>query len=354
METKITYILGAGASADALPIVSQFTERLEAQIQSVFISRGIDKKVSASNWTTFISHYQSIIFQVKSHKSVDTYAKKLYFQNNIQDLRKLSGILSIFLMIEEYINEPDKRYDAFFASILEKTSSGSDIKIKVPDNINILSWNYDSQLEFSLSQFMECSPLEVDKHLNFIPNCQSNNINSNQSTVIKLNGSANLISGKSVKRIIADESKTHSKPSKLDKDKIAMLAVNLYVDIWQKNIQSMVYYSWDKYHLIEEGRDKALTIIENTDILVVIGYSFPTFNRAMDKKLLNRVFKKIYVQTIDEKSFRDIEIRIRSLRNEEINNYKQSSLQIQLELPVRVPIIPIISTDEFFIPFEFN
>ena len=78
------------------------------------------------------------------HASVDTAAKKLFIKGDYKNLLRLKVALSIFLIVEQILKSPDKRYDSFFSSIL------GDSKSDFPKNIRVVSWNYDLQLNCHL------------------------------------------------------------------------------------------------------------------------------------------------------------------------------------------------------------
>jgi hypothetical protein len=79
--------------------------------------------------------------------------------------------------------------------------------------------------------------------------------------------------------------------------------------------------------------------VENTDVLIVIGYSFPFFNRKIDKILLEGMpdLSAIYVQ--DPTNSESIEERIKSILDEG-RDYFIKFHQVKM-------------IDQFYIPFEF-
>ncbi len=80
-------------------------------------------------------------------------------------------------------------------------------------------------------------------------------------------------------------------------------------------------------------------MIKGTTILVVIGYSFPFFNREVDKKIINNIkksgnlFKKIYYQ-------------------DPIKDGQQLRSQFDIKAG-HVEIVHIKDTTNFFVPFEY-
>ena len=55
-------------------------------------------------------------------------------------------------------------------------------------------------------------------------------------------------------------------------------------------------YSWENNPVFDNIRTNALKATKETDILIIIGYSFPTFNRNIDKSILKNMIrlKKVF------------------------------------------------------------
>src|SRR5208283_2371734 len=186
--SKITYLLGAGASCNALPLVNNFKDRLKSffnkDIWGALQIRFQIEKTSAHELFPYNGQYgkdfmESVSWLINvadKHASIDTYAKKLFVRNDndaLKELNKLKSTLSCYFLLEQSLKPVDKRYDNFFASIL--TNDGSGIP-KLPEGVNIITWNYDTQLEKSYEGFCSHPEIVFEKFL------QSKNI-------IRLNGS---------------------------------------------------------------------------------------------------------------------------------------------------------------------
>src|SRR5579872_1888939 len=94
---NVTYLLGAGASCKALPIVKDIPERLnkfKIQLETIAQTFGIDSSLLAAA-------IGRLSKETAKHASVDTFAKKLFLQDNFKDLNKLKVILSMFLQYEQ-------------------------------------------------------------------------------------------------------------------------------------------------------------------------------------------------------------------------------------------------------------
>ena len=163
MNNVFLYLLGAGASCKTLPLASKFSARLnkfaddlrEAKQMKFIVNnpditpeeqlwgRKFDNLLNAINWLAEESSH---------HFSVDTFAKKLFLRNDIQNLKKLKAALSTYLVIEQSRHHVDQRYDAFLASVLSFDSSR---RVNLPEHLRIFTWNYDTQLEKAFYGFCE-------------------------------------------------------------------------------------------------------------------------------------------------------------------------------------------------------
>jgi len=146
---NVTYLFGAGASCQCLPVVKEFDSRFE-QFRDE-LQKLLDGQVPSLpdlpqfNYAEILKEIIELVNiflpDIKAHASVDTFAKKLTIQQRWNDYYWLKIILSLYFMYEQRGDRKDERYDTFFAAILGQSAS------PVNDNIRILSWNYDIQFE---------------------------------------------------------------------------------------------------------------------------------------------------------------------------------------------------------------
>jgi hypothetical protein len=358
MATNITYLLGAGASFEALPIVKQISDRLrifaddfyiynfEEIIKSTKQSRIAEKHLfrfdsidlQRKEYEKIKKFHDDILWlNEESHKytSIDTFAKKLYLQNSDTDLKKLKYILSCFFIYEQ-TSKFDKRYDSFFASILESLS-------EIPSNLKILSWNYDSQLEIAFSNFSNTTIEKSRDILNIFS--KGNKIDSsktdlnNKFNVFKINGTTSV---KDQERVNYDLIKDYN----ADRTKLVSGFLEIYASrpLFSTH-ESNMSFAWENFNESLKFYSDLRNSIENTDILIVIGYSFPFFNRKIDKMILDAMpnLKKVYVQ--DPKNAEDIIQKMNGLipRKRIAANQKMNKISYE----------PKTFTDQFFIPIEF-
>jgi len=301
MKNNITYLLGAGASANAVPTVFNMMERI--YVFSQFMQNEL-KIYPRTEWFDLIEAK----FMVFPFKTPDTYAKKLFLtdkseqkinyksfklfltlylifeqfpflfdttlleENYINNMKTLNNILNKTQLKKSFkdnyspvlFNDIDSRYYSFWATIID-----NDVSIELGENINIISWNYDQQLEFSYSKFENSSKFKLLKNLN------------------KVNGTAKIIDSKGKTLIDIEVIRTMKKSD----------VANLFKNVLENpaNYETEIKFAWEK---TDEEIEKLRDILFLTDVIVIIGYSFPDFNRYIDRILLSKIepSKIVYVQ----------------------------------------------------------
>lgn len=400
---NITYLLGAGASCGirtpredrkqddldklrnvALPLVYEIPKRINkiinilktaqggfgAEIDLTELIKGYQKYYKLSftkdtnnpvlfydvELTELCKEFERFFNEVENHASIDTLAKKYYFFGDKSPhphftYERIKQLIDLFFILEHFIREFDLRYDLFIATILKQKKDGS---IYLPSNIKILSWNYDFYLEFALSKFYQIDYLD-QCHNRFNSLFADGFGDSGMFKLFKLNGSIGgfYCNGKDYSDKIdfrifrnCNNEEVELMPMHPPRNKNI---VNFIEWILRKNflykhkkIFAPINFAWEQ-HLIDfivEPPSHLLDALDRTNILVIIGYSFPTFNRETDKGILKALknVSKIYIQVPSIDTFDEIRTKIVSL-----------SEFIDPDL-----IHYIKSGNEFFVPFEFN
>jgi hypothetical protein len=310
MSDVFCYFLGAGASCNALPLVKDIPDRLKS-----FIER-LDNYKSETDTTELRNSLNALLEQVQRHATIDTYAKKLFIRNAREDLKKLKAVTSCFFVYEQSQKQADYRYDTFLASVV----NFNDLRgtVEIPDNIRVLSWNYDTQIEKAFYNF--CDDHErVGKHITF-----------NTKQVERLNGycsthpPGNL---RSAYRAALGDSPHEGLNA----------AVDLYSEYMREfnSVPADINFAWETE---QEHRRKRImdSFLPDVTILIVIGYSFPFFNRQVDREILNSLkkVKRIYVQ-VPESAHDSVRERMLALKSD-------------------LPEMKFLKdTSEFHIPFEY-
>ncbi|MES2381420.1 MAG: hypothetical protein V4538_10300 [Bacteroidota bacterium] len=334
---KITYLLGAGASYNALPIVNEL-----ASVADEIIKHLIHYKTSYPNNIKNYSDFSktiSLIKEVAKHHSIDTLARKIWIKNkgsadNDEYIRIINLITAIlyFKQIEKNIlgydnisikrKSPielviDPRYEAFFAAILKDDCS-------IPHNFSFISWNYDFQIEKALHFYSDKRISETAEEYKII---YDKSRPPNKTTqIIKINGTSLF------------ESNNNVFDSTICNHEIYSILIDALSDNMErlKNTSSLIKFAWENEPEIKNHHAIASEKIKDSDFVVVIGYSFPIFNRAVDIELFKYFEKgKIIIQAPES----------------DVHQYIQQLESIKSNLSEKA--IPITNLNQFYIPNEY-
>ena len=334
MKKKVTYLIGAGASCNSLPVLNNMAARMEEQI--IFLKK-TDENLSLEQSEEFnqdelneyINDLHWLINASRNHATVDTYAKNLFIKRD-SHLEKLKNCLSVFLLIEQLKNAIDPRYDTFFASML-------DTNLDMPMDLNIISWNYDMQFEMAYQLFTSEIMLDsVQDRLGVYLKHNSNIVNlTKKFGIYKLNGSSVAFSSNNAKLM-----KVYARLSNKNIAISTLKEIFKSYSLFKNNLKDYTLglsFSWETEN-VQEGND-IVSITQrqttNTEILVIIGYSIPYFNRDVDRNIIQNMSKlqKVYFQSPEADAIIE---RFGSIRDD-INSSN---------------LIPINNCDQFYIPNE--
>lgn len=312
---KVIYLMGAGASRgkrttdlklddpnpntiiEGLPIVSEIPGRLNyvlAKLREFEPSNDLRNfrypfnKIVCEGYENLMNELcqglEELKEQCSKHATIDIYAKKLYLKEQYAEFSKVECLLSIFLILEQVINKPDSRYDTFLASVLNQN-------LKIDENIGILTWNYDSQFEIAYKGYCDSSKnnfKNIQQQLG-VYDAKTKVAKSNNSQIIKLNGTANF---KDFMYPITDILGFN------DNSVSQLLGCYVkYKDDENKN-ESSLSFAWESNEYIKELELKVKGLVSDAETLVVIGYTFPFFNREIDRMVFRNMpyLKNIYIQ----------------------------------------------------------
>lgn len=357
----ITYYLGAGASYNSLPLGDEIKERLIAFKNYLAPNAGMNMKMQNQFSIVCVQEVMKVIEVFDSYKSLDIYAQSLSLNltdKNINKLKNLKRVLTLFFLYEQMLKEKtsrfysdeilpeflppqkkafdtvmhkkiitsiDPRYRMFIAHYIDKKSR------KFPNNIKIITWNYDLQIELAYQEIYEELSLQTIQQNLLVYPSPLLSIDNNLSCLLKLNGTAGLMDRKSDHSFNLMEKNTYNMLEELDR------MISLF-DHTQNffNAEPLLHFAWENNESVDKCRNYAKNVIAQTDILVIIGYSFPLLNKHVDKEVLSNYgsIKKIYYQLPSKDVDACVE-RLKSL----IPNYGG-------------PLEIITHTDEFCFPLE--
>ncbi len=308
---NITYYLGAGASYHSVPIQNALGDKMFDYFELKYFPRSFEKgeyrkpydfdKIKIETLPPERVVFRNISFfgqKALEYGSIDTYAKKLWLNqphNNIElDLLKSSvnHFFTIWQKVDRELwkkgsalpsglyTDIDSRYITLLASILEKNSNGP----YLPSNINFITWNYDLQIEYAFSKFLLSKNWsEIEKRLHFLPTPDSE---GPRLQICHLNGlSGYYLSSNKHRRILGSDDSMS-----FDALINTLTELNQSDSRGEKDLSGVINYAWEEDNpFVTRVRNDAIHILEQTDVLVIIGYSFPPFNRASDRMLFKNL-----------------------------------------------------------------
>ena len=344
--SKVTYLLGAGASANALPVISTMFERMRKYIANFLKYQ--NSKWSLNGLDKLIKGYETLLLEAEKHVTIDTYAKKLYLQRESVKLNNLKTLISTYFVWEqtqvEDVTKPDiygekitigsegkrsdPRYDSFLATYLYL----NDEKIVLNENLSIVTWNYDYQLEIAFHDYTKLTLEEARQNYGVFP--REGIKDDDSCRIIKLNGTADLHN--TIKERAGND-RPYSTNRERENIKYGQIYTALEVAINQfdnlnYHLIPTVSFAWEAEQ--SNSVKQAKRILSSAETLVVIGYSFPIFNREIDKLIFkDSKFSKVYLQCLSKEAD-GISSRITTVLNKDVN----------------VEFIPDLN--QFFVPYD--
>jgi len=361
---KITYLLGAGASALGVPTSDKFNGQLRLFLDEISANRG--KLTSPSQATPqaefeemtgrMLKEADILYRELAGYTSLDVYARQLYLTSQSTKSRQFKALVSAFLIFHQLENRPDKRYDHFIANILDRNDKG---EINLPMELLMLSWNYDFQMELAAANyFREQKVARMQEILNFYPRVQLQDLERemlNKYSVIKLNGtSAGTMPDDSsyVPLQFSLKPEGDTDPASLRNLRLgeAILHYNSFTNP-STFIVPDIMNSWEVSPIQKRMRAYLKYKSYNTDVLVVLGYSYPTFNRRFDRELLAnmQLLKEVCIQAPSD-AIQGIADRFYALLGpERVLGMGKSTNPVKVRL---VEMKTKESDDEFYVPFQ--
>lgn len=262
----------------------------------------------------------SLIQGIKDHATIDTYARKLYLTKCHRDLERLKSLLCAFFLWEQLEHKPDGRHDTFLANVLDSQT------LNLPEEISIISWNYDSQIELAFSSFRLNTGLAVFEK-NIVGGWP---LLTKNGRIFKVNGSATYANGEIVSLI-----KNYNKTS------VAIQIIQFYSNSMSDTMdmgfqfKTHLSFAWEDSPNYENMMLALCETTKDTEQVVVIGYSFPFFNRVTDRCIFGGMpqLNKVYVQDVNT----DAVIQ---------------SLRAVLPAERKVDVVPIKNCEQFYLPAE--
>lgn len=303
---KVVYLLGAGASRNALPVVSEFSSALKAQ--QFWLKSAMGTKLDKLRFNDYVSKLDNLASESEKHGTIDTYARVLSMRGQSGELKSLKMHLAMFFILEQAVARKnwdpnpevlhgrgyyskrdliDVRYMTWLAQIMDN-SGNIDARIKV------LSWNYDLQLEHAIGLYRGVDNLAYVHNMDTSwvypspDNVAYEDCSVTQHpSIVHLNGLAGLryTAGK-FGTLYADLLREN--PRELIEG-----VFRLYLNhdreerVLLNAVSETFTFAWEDKRISNSAHQFAKHAIEQASVLVVIGYSFPAFNRTLDMELMH-------------------------------------------------------------------
>lgn len=300
--SKVVYLLGAGASfgtrengigspiLTGLPIVSEIGGELE-NIASLLDSLPLNDKELEECKQNLIKDFQDL----KDHCAgitIDSYARELWLQKDMRGFSRVELLLTIFFIFEQIIHKPDSRYKFFLLKVAQRDNVYDALEFS--PEIGILSWNYDNQIELAYRQFFGDNYSYIRERLGIydVKDYEQKQHSQKYCNIIKLNGTANFTQEEDWLR--------SSDNNTLDETMLKMVLKN-YVECmqtWACYGMLRLNFAWDDWWSKDMRTNKIPKLVHDTQTLVVIGYTFPDYNREIDRIIFENManLRNIYIQ----------------------------------------------------------
>ncbi|MEZ5083973.1 MAG: hypothetical protein R2750_11075 [Bacteroidales bacterium] len=333
---KITYLFGAGASCKELPlakdIISKSGQIYGLSTSMLYLARELkeldkrgfvkDKPIEFINNT--ITKLETVQKKASEYDSIDDYAKYLFI-NKSPELEELKIVLARFFIIKQlYYRKFDKRYSTFLNKIL---------RIKLfPTNVNILTWNYDFQMQIAAGKFIKEDVSSTENAnrrklplINYFPPIGRYDKNDNFQ-MVHLNG----IAGHSLNKNYFTNNLIYFD---LNESKETIF------DWISKNSQEdrTITFAWEDNEINKTALNIAKNIVSQTDIFIIIGYSFPDPNYNTDNQIIQTIVQNSYVKIYYQNPV-----------------FNKENFMDRFEIPKQVSnnIVWYENTEQFYIPTE--
>lgn len=243
----------------------------------------------------------------------------LRISENFENYAEFKNQLALFVSLIDSFSYPDNRYANLLSNFIEIESG------LVPKNINFLTYNFDFSPEKSYYNFVKSSQIEglalkqFRSHYGIAHSSDSlKGINREQKSIwLKLHGSSADFTLNSEEFSILKTGKPDFNNSFAlfppDPNRYTEIAleddtmkrrVHSFEALGQlcgakdspiKGASSTIRFAWDiDEHLLKAALNK----LEKTNVLVVVGYTFPAFNQQNDLQLLKALMKNRFDRLI--------------------------------------------------------
>jgi hypothetical protein len=307
---NVTYLFGAGASCQAIPMVNRISAELEhfaGILRSNTLQGQSDGTPNEQIKEQLLVTLEQVLVGIAKFGTIDGYAKQLWLTIQHTQLTKVKAAISYYFTVRQlgpagifmdeersFFEKVDGRYYQLLSRYMKPGINGPEL----PSNINVLTWNYDFQIEMTLMKTHELDYVsEVFDRVAIVPDISHRNSGSGQ--ILHLNGIAGsyvLEDGRY--QSIYDR---HAHTADIAGIMSECIFVIQSANRGQVSFNDTFAFAWENSAVSQKAIETAKHLLRKTDTLVVVGYSFPYYNTDVDRELissmnLNAANKKLFYQ----------------------------------------------------------
>jgi len=295
--------MGAGASAEAIPVALNLKEAINTFVDTLIGSdvplrpAEYEEISKTGEWLEYYGDVKWLMENSKG-KTIDEFAKDLYDRADDAELNLVKSIVGAYFMITQSDNKLDRRYSHFLSVFADPERTAR----RPRGNIKVVTWNYDSQFEtgYALKYKSDLptaiTQLQAFPFVNGEGKISEDEIDFKKFAVVRLNGIAGLqLTPQGKSRMISFV--TLPRPEAV-KRAVHFHKLYKHGDGTQR---PLMVYAWEQHvDIAEKSRQISREILANTNVLVIVGYSFPPFNEDIDREILRSIknLHKVYVQDV--------------------------------------------------------
>lgn len=302
----LVYYIGAGASAQSLPLVSNTPKRMR-KLATELRTEDFRNRVEEPQRQTLeklAERLECLAERADSCPSIDVLARLHYLRDEQTELRELKTTLSAFFMLEEGRRPADPRYGHFFAYMADRDAHNT---LAMPTDVRVISWNYDRQFEKSFAEFTPESNRDekraAGRRLQAVPPCLPGECDLRAFSILKLNGAAGTHESPSTNSQTTHNPDLYALFSDLDRS--LSLALSFCKNVALEDLDPHIQFAWED----DTRRSDILKLVDRfapVRTVVVIGYSFPQFNRDLDQRLFNALRpSEVFLQVAGDNGVKD-------------------------------------------------
>ena len=309
------YLLGAGASCQCVPTVQNFADQLQ---QDFSLEAGLGTVLQ----TNFVVEFNRFYPALRKHRSLDTFARLLFLQGKMDEYEAFKRFLDGYVSARSLFYD-DPRYNAFLADLGVKPKD----QVEFSSKIEIFTWNYDFLLEKELL-FSNDNP----------------NWNAIFSRVTHFNGVASgllHVGDKGIELLKELKSEYNERFTKLQS--YTILVNRIIKDV--KENSSHIHFAWENSdEELDKLRAEICKKIQFATNVVIVGYTFPFYNRLVDEAFLHEMGHKNKI-VLQDRDFSSAEALISQL--ELLNEHRGLK-------DIKDRVKPYSNANSFYVPFDLD